>query len=247
MKPSEKISRTGLALVGAQMGLAAVATGLDLAQACGACSRGGAPHLAIAAAGVAGYGALLGVGLAGKRGLFGSGVWVALGIHGALGILLFLERRVCLPCLLSLGVAFALAGLEMRSRALTPRRAMASVSALAVTLFGLSGSLAQAQERPWAPGAVARIAVPRTGSALRALDLDVYEASHCSYCADFRDRYLPRLKEDFAGLIEVRFHDAREAGWVERTPTFLLGGRLLFEGLPLRYEDLAETVMESLR
>jgi hypothetical protein len=236
------IPGTQIALVGVQLGLAAMAAALDLAEACQACVRGGSLHLAIALGGVIGYGGLLALGLGKKQALFTLGVFAAAGIHGALGAELLLERKACPPCVAALGVAIALGVRELRSRGACLSSALGTLSGAAATLLALGPSLAWAADRPAPSGTVAPIVVPRPASRSRTLHLDVYEAAHCSYCADFRAEYLPRLEREFQGGLEVRFQDAAQFGWVQRTPTFVLEGRLLFEGLPWRYEDLAEEI-----
>lgn len=241
--PSGRIPRTLLALVGTEIALAVLALVLGLLGACGACSRGGGLHLGIALSGVIGYGALLVLGLGNSPALFGRGVLLATGIHGALGVALALERRYCLPCIGSFAVAMVLAGLTVRTLGLTAGALLrtAAPAALATLAFLAPGLVQAGERRELRREAVAR-ATPAGEPRTTPARLDVYEAAHCSYCRDFRSDYLPRLEADFRGRLEIRFLDASQAAWVERTPTFVLGGRLLFEGLPYRYDDLAGAI-----
>jgi hypothetical protein len=242
-RPTARIPRTHIALAGLQLALALLATALDLARSCGACSRGGGVRLSISALGAIGYGALAVFGLRNSWTPFYRGVFAAAGVHGALGLIMALEQRSCLPCLTSLAVAMILAGHAawtacLPSVILVRTTAPATIATLALLLPGL----AQPPTREEAAGQAFQIASPSKPASVRVAQLDVYEAAHCSYCTSFRSDYLPRLEADFQGRLEVRFHDTSRFAWIERTPTFILDGKPLFEGLPYRYEDLAEAI-----
>ena len=242
-RSSGRIPRLALALAGTQLALSAIALGLGVVGACGACSRGGGLHAAIALAGVIGYGALLLSGVRNSRALFTRGVFAAAGIHGALGVVLALEKRFCAPCVGAFAVAMVLAGLTAwtSERSFSSLLGTAAPAALATFTF-LVPDLVRAEERTKLRRETFTMAIPAKEEPRATARLDVYEAAHCSYCQGFRSDYLPRLEADFQGRLEIRFHDASGIAWVERTPTFVLGGRLLFEGLPYRYQDLAEAI-----
>jgi hypothetical protein len=239
-----RIPRLQVGLVLLQLGFALLAAGLDLARACGACSTDGSFHLIVAVAGVLGYAALLGVTRTRRTSLFTTGVFVATGVHAALGSVLVAQGTLCLPCIASLAVAAVLTVLVVRHQSVASSQTFLPATALSgaatVLLFvTLSGPAhAQSAELP-----VRRQTVPQPGIGRTAEStLDVYEAVHCPYCRDFRTDYLPLLESDYQGRLAVRFHEAWAAGWVKRTPTFVLDGKLLFEGLPYHYQDLAAAV-----
>jgi hypothetical protein len=244
---SDRIPGAQMALVGIQLGLALLALAVDLLHSCGACGRGGILHLGVALLGAVGYGALLGFAFLGRTLSFYRGVFAAVGIHAALGLVLLLEKSLCLPCLCSLGVATLLAVLA----ALGPNvgcRYLLSIAApmAAITLMLSLPNLHWAAGGPEGSPAIARAAREPRPTSAGVPSLDVYEAPHCAYCNSFRSDYLPLLEADYQGRLAVRFHEASSASWVQRTPTFVLGGRLLFEGLPYRYQDLADAVDSEL-
>ncbi len=248
MNTGTKTPIAQLLLVGVQLALALLAVGLDLAEACQACSTRGNLHLGIALLGAAGYAALLWYALSGRTALFSLGVFAAAGIHATLGAVLVQEGRACIPCILSFVGAAALAVLVVRplnrsARYFLPVLGMSAALSFALYAF-LSGP-----SRSEAGDSVRREPValsPRSPESLGTTSLDVYEAVHCSYCRSFREEYVPLLESEYKGRLAIQFHEASSAAWVLRTPTFVLGGKLLFEGLPYRYQDLAAAVNTEL-
>jgi len=244
MNHRTKTPMAQLLLVGSQLALALLAVGLDLAQACQACSAHGPLHLSIAFLGAVGYAALLWCALSGRAALFSVGVFAAAGIHAALGAVLIREGRACVPCILSFVGAAALAFLVIRPLNRAARYVLPVLGLSAALSFALYSFLS-GPTRSEAGDSVRREPValsPRSPKSAGTTSLDVYEAAHCSYCRSFRDDYFPLLKSEYRGRLTIRFHEASSAGWVERTPTFVLGGKLLFEGLPYRYQDLTAAV-----
>jgi hypothetical protein len=246
-RKGETIPGAQMALAAIQLGLALFAAAVDILHSCGACSQSGGLHLGVALLGAMGYGALLASALLGKRLLFYRGVFAAAGIHAALGIVLLLEKRLCVPCFLSLGAAIALAILAAWSPNVGSRYLLsvaAPIAAVTVALF--LPNLLWSARGPEAFLGSSRTAGESRPPSTGATSLDVYEESHCGYCQSFRSDYLPLLEAGYPGRLAVRFHDASSAAWVQRTPTFVLGGKLLFEGLPYRYQDLADAVDSEL-
>jgi hypothetical protein len=239
-----RIPRLQAGLVLLQLCFALLAAGLDLAQACGACSTDGSFHLIVAVAGVLGYAALLGMTRMRRTSLFTTGVFVATGVHAALGSVLIAQGTLCPPCIASLAVAAVLTVLVVRhqsvarSRTLLPAIALSGAATVLLFVMLPGPAHAQSAELPTRRQMVTQLRTEGTTEST----LDVYEAVHCPYCQDFRTDYLPLLEADYQGRLAIRFHDARAAGWVKRTPTFVLDGWLLFEGLPYRYQDLAAAV-----
>lgn len=238
---SSRVAAASLALAGVQLLLAIAALYLDLSEACGGCRVGGELRPWIAGAGVLGYAALLVLGAIGRREAFYQGSFVALGVHVALGTAMAVAGSICWICAAAALVGLALGALALRARPAAAPYATAGAAVLTL-LVALPGAIA-AQER-----SVHRERVTKaSNSSLGPTVLEVFEAERCSYCQDFRKHYLPRLRADFGASVEVRFQDAKSARWVERTPTFLLDGVPVFEGLPNRYEDLREVLDVSRR
>ncbi len=48
-------------------------------------------------------------------------------------------------------------------------------------------------------------------------------------------------------ICRILHHDASAVMWLERTPSILICGELALEGMPGRYEDLAQAVGLSLK
>lgn len=240
---SPRIPRAHLGLATLQAGIALLALGLDVAEACGSCSRGGRLHLQIAAVGAAAYTLLLVLGLRNAWTAFYLGVYAAAGVHTALGVVMVLGGTLCPPCLAGLVVSLVLAILAIRKGgtpiALAP---YAILPAFALVLGALLPKAAEASrhdaERARRVEELRAAAAPR-GPGLR---IDVFEMDHCPYCVEFRQRFLPRLRSDFGETLEVAFHDALRTSWVRRTPTLVLADGPVYEGLPHRYEDLREAV-----
>lgn len=227
-----KIPRIHLALVALQGGLALASLVLDLAGGCGACRKSGGPRLAIAFAGCAAYLVLFLAGWRGWRRPFYSGVFLAAGVHTALGAVLVLRRAPCVPCIASAIVSLVLAGHALMGRAVPAGTArLAWPAAFVLTLVALAPGLAAAP----VPEKVAR--APRPG-----IRLDVYELARCPYCREFRERFHPRIAEEYGDRVEVAFHDAALVPWVERAPTLVIDGGAVFDGLPLRYEHLRDAL-----
>lgn len=240
-----------LVLAGVLALLALLALGLDLAGACGSCARGTDFHALIAAMGSVGYLALLGFGLWGRSYLFHRGVFAAGGIH--LALLLWMAQRgsFCALCVTTAAVAFVLVGVCLRA-AEAPTAFLGRVFVPASLAAGALAAWAQAAEESRLLEKSRALLGAKAGPPLhdplseKKASLVVYEIDHCGYCRDFRSFYLPRLRKEFGSRLEVRFLAAESTSWVNRTPTFVLEGKLAFEGLPLRYEDLRVAVARSL-
>lgn len=233
-----------LALVAVQACLAGAALALDLAGSCGSCRVGGSLRAWVAGAGLSAYAILFALGWSRKTQLFQTGIAAAAGVHAALGLVMTLAAEFCPICAASavLGLALGLAAAA---------RAEASAGALLwpglpTFLLVLAALLPSEMAREGRTEARARMAAeaPARGDAVL---LDVYEMDHCPYCIEFRQAFLPRLVRDFGSEVQVRFHDAAAARWVERTPTFVVDGNPAFEGLPHRYEDLERVIRGAAR
>lgn len=238
---SEGIPRPVLVLTRIQAILAAAALAVDLADSCGSCRVGGGVRLWVAGAGVLGYGTLLVLGcLERGRILYYAGLFAAVGVHTALGLVMLLEGQLCPICAASALVSFGLgAWCVLRADVPISRVAWTSLPTFATALALVLPHAAVERD----PDVIGH-RDPDGGSVFR-LQLDVYELAHCSYCEKFRESYLPRLKRAFGEALEVRFHDASRVRGIQRTPTFILDGRPLFEGLPYRYEDLEHAIRET--
>ena len=247
-----RIRRTHVALAALQLVLALFALRIDLSALCGACEATTSLHFTIAAAGAAAYAALLGAGLLGAKRTFYKGVFIACGIHLALGIWLVRTESFCPPCIASAAVAVLLAGLSFVFPVVERRLAWrAFVSAFVLGLIGTTVLQGMEEDRKAeASRAIQEIHVRKTvresSRSSTALRITVFEMAHCGYCRDFRDSYFPRLKRDFGRDVDVSFQPARTAAWVRRTPTIVIENGPVFEGLPLRYEDLHRAVVEGL-
>ncbi len=243
--PRRVVPRDLVALAGLELGLALLSLGLDLARACGSCELGGGLRLLVAGAGVVGYLGLLLLGLRNAWAPFFVGAFAATGIHAALALLMILSGKFCLPCGAAAVVAIAL-GLRAAyvDRSRFTMAAAVTIPAAILTLGALFPSIAAAKDRAALRKDLHRTIRPPHSSLAdgATVRLDVYEADHCPYCRDFRNLYYPRLSGDFGDSVEVRFHDAAGVRWIERTPTFLVDGVPVFEGLPHRYEDLREVL-----
>jgi len=249
-----------MALAGVQFGLALLAITLDLLRACGACEVSGTRiHLWIAVAGAAGYLGLVLLGWTGRKSFFYFGVFTAAGVHTVLAMWMISAPMLCIPCIASALVAIALPVSALASRAAT----VALVERAYVPSLLVAGSIGFALLL-WQGGRKAErdrnlallTAGPSTGGLVKAADAEdresealsivVVEMADCPYCTEFRQEYLPRLRSDFGHRIEVSFVDVREVPGVERTPTIAIENGPVYEGLPLRYEHLHESVSEAL-
>ena len=242
-----------LGLAGLQCGLALVALVLDLVEGCGACARITDTHTLIAAAGVVAYLALLILGLAGRMTAFTRGIYVALGIHAALMLWMFLGEGLCGLCVVSAVVALIftfLAADERRSLFLE----MVCVTGGFILGMGIA-SVAVSQEaerkteeartieklhqdRPFAPDLESKSAPIR---------ITVFEMEACGFCQEFRDFFSPRIERDFGSRVEISYRAARETTWVRWTPTIVVEGQDPIQGLPRSYGDLSLAIQKSLR
>jgi len=241
-----RISRWILALVFAQALLSAGILGLGLVDSCGSCSKSTNLHPWIAGTGLVGYLVLLFLGWTGARRAFAVGVSGAAGIHAALVLWMFEKSSFCPPCLLGAAIAAILTVLCLRTRIGTlthvERVSFPALLLAAGAAFGLS-AFEDSQKAVRKPAVVSERPAPRVGEPIEVI---VYEMDHCPYCRDFRDFYWPRLERDFGERIAIRFLPADSAAWVRRSPTIAIEGGSVFEGLPLRYDDLRKAVAESL-
>jgi hypothetical protein len=248
-----RVPRLHVGLAGLQFALALLALGLGLTRACGSCSRGGDVHLMVAGVGSAAYLALVFLGVQGHARLFSTGVFLAGGVHMALGISMVLGAIFCPTCAASLGVALLLMVLVQKSLPEDLRLlGRAFLPALLVTGAGMLGPWAKEESRGVERSRVTRVRSAEPPALTRAASLGpvhvtVYEKTDCGYCRDFREFYSPRLEQDFGPAVEITFLPAERASWVERTPTIAIEGGNVFEGLPRTYEDLHDAVAQTRR
>lgn len=249
-RPEGSIPRLHRVLAGLQMVLAITSVVLDLSGACGACEKSGGPRLEIALGGSAAYLGLFLLGWWEWRKAFYTGVFLAAGVHTALGAILILNRAACVPCLLSAVVAIAFAAHALLGGPVPVKRAkVAWPAAFLVTLAVLAPGLASARAHHHEEDRREAMRAPR-GEADRAsrpgIRLEVYEMARCPYCREFRETFLPRLAREFGDRVEVSFHDAARVPWIERAPTLVIEGGPVFDGLPLRYEHLRDALGEAI-
>ncbi len=238
-----------LALLG--LILAAVALVAESVGGCRACGPGDGTRLAIAIGGTAGYLGLAAVGLGGFGAAFHAGVIAAAAVHTALATWMATVGTLCPLCVAIALAAFGNAALGL---ALGHTPAMLLERIYVPTLLVTSGLVFVAIAKDGTAlaerHAAAQVALsephrgrPATGATIRVL---VYENDHCGHCRDFRDAYAPQLAKEFESRVAVEYRDAATAPWVRRTPTIAVEGGPVFEGLPIRYEDLRGAVEAAL-
>lgn len=243
----------GLALLG-QAVLAAAALGADLLKLCGSCGAGDAFHASVAAIGLGGYVVLLLLLRVRAWTLVYSGVFAAAGVHLSLAALMIAARSFCPICAAAAAVAVvAPAALLVHDRGAVRWITRTLVPAFLVfgfaawTVTGWREARAEAERAEARDAARALLADARSTEAFPRVPsavLHVFESEHCPYCREFRGGFAPRLAKDFPRL-EIVYHPASGVPWVRRTPTFVLGGEVAFEGLPVDYRDLSEVVSRA--
>lgn len=216
---------------------------------CGTCTVRQGPWKLVAPVGTFGYGVLTAMGLWGPYRLFPIGSALAAAVHTVLVAAMAVGSWFCPICIAAATLALGLF-LVMLVRSASRLKIVACVYVPAVLLA--SGPTAWALSRDEAVKgereAFARaIRDSRSGANLDAvLTIQVFEQDHCSYCRDFREMYLPRLDRDFAGRVRVRFLQATTTTWVRRTPTIVVEGGPVYEGLPENYSELRDAVERAL-
>lgn len=231
-----------LAISAALFVISAGTTALERLAPCAACATHQGPWASVAPLGAAGYAALTAIGVLGRPRLFATGTAVAAGIHTALILAMLARGRFCTPCALAAAMAGALFATTL-ARSRTPGRMFAFAYLPAVLLASGPVAWALAREQASAREREHFVRAPRAGS---SLSIAVFEQDHCGYCRDFRDLYLPRLEREFGSRIRVDFHAAASTAWVRRTPTIVIEGGPVYEGLPPHYLELRRAVEEAL-
>jgi protein-disulfide isomerase len=236
----------GLVVVGLLLSAASLAS--EFLGFCGSCGAGEAHRAAIAAAGSVGYAALIFARCTGLDACFHSGTVAAAAVHTALLVWMLIVGPVCALCLIAAIAAIGNAVVGHASGAVvSPLLERVYVPVLLVA-SGVSFAIIArdgSDEARRANMARRETASSISGAARTAdapLRIVIYENAHCGYCQEFRDRYAPSLDADFGSRVKVEYRDSSSSSWVRRTPTIAIEGGALFEGLPVRYEDLQAAV-----
>lgn len=244
----------GAILLG-QAALAAAALGTDLLRLCGSCGAGFGIHAGIAGIGLLGYLSLL-VLLRLKAWMpVYAGVFAAAGVHLALGALMIAQGSFCPICALSAILSLAGPSVLLRLDREAVRWTLWSTAPACIlsglvtwTAFGTldaRAEAARAQAREAARLLLEGGPEARQAPSPQVPELHVFQHEHCPYCREFREDVAPRLRREFPHL-EIVYHPADGVPWVRRTPTFVLGGEVLFEGLPVDSRDLARSISRAL-
>jgi len=242
---SGRPSQLALALSVALFAMSVGAMAVQRLALCGACALSHGPWAIVAPLGAASYGVLFFVGLLGRKGLFSVGTALAAGTHTALVGAMLARGQLCLLCV----IAAALAGglfLVTLLRAASRTRMIACAYLPAVLLVSGPTAWALAQERAVESDRDAFVRAIQRHDLQDRLTIQVFEQDHCGYCRDLRDFYLPRLEREFSNRIEVRFLQATDTVWVRRTPTIVVEGGTIYEGLPESYIVLRSAVNAAL-
>lgn len=241
-----KLDGVALALSLTLFAVSLAAFALQLLAVCGACTMRQGPWMLVAPLGVIGYGVLTTLGGLGRHRLFRIGAAVAAGVHTVLLAAMLAGERMCALCVVAATLAAALF-FAVLVRSTSRLRMIAGAYLPAVVLASGSAAWALAQDRDAERRREAFVRRIRDIQAREGLTLQVFEQDHCGYCRDFREFYLPRLERDFRHELRVRFLAADASGWVRRTPTLVVEGGPIFEGLPRDYQELRSAVEEALR
>lgn len=241
-----------------QLAVAIAVFAVEVLDICVGCETGGLRlRLVIALVGVVGYGLIALAANFGRVGILYAGLAIAAGVHVALVGWMVAEGELCLTCSAAAAGLVVLVIVALVWRSLPWRAVFRLVhvafvpAALLAGIFAWGAARADADRKSERDIQIARgyVFSPRPAMAsgdAPPLRIAVYESEHCPYCLEFREDYLPRLNREFKGQVEVRFLEARSASWVRRTPTILVEGGPVWEGLPVRYSDLRDVVAEEL-
>lgn len=242
-----RLPRVSLALAGALLVASVVALAIQETGACGGCQVRDGAWKFVAPAGIAGYAVLLVFGFLSPQHLFPIGAAIAAAVHTVLVVAMLVLGKVCFICVSAAALALALfVILLIRSNARVKIVACVYVPAVLVASGPTAWALAQEETRENERQAFIQ-AVHGSGSSRdAALTIQVFEQDHCSYCRDFRELYLPRLERDFGGRVHVRFLPATATRWVQRTPTIVIEGGPVYEGLPETYSELRVAVERAM-
>jgi hypothetical protein len=245
MSPSDRPPRLALALSIALLLVSIGAVALQHLGLCGACPIGRGPWTFVAPLGVLGYGVLTAVGCFGPRSLFPGGAAVAAGVHTVLVVAMLTGGQVCPLCVVAATLAVGLF-LVMLGRSTSRAKMVACVYLPAVILASVPAAWALAHERTAESAREDFVRTLRGPGVQDRLTIQVFEQDHCGYCRDFREFYLPRLEREFSNRVQVRFLPATATTWVRRTPTIVIEGGSLYEGLPENYLALRLAVEHAL-
>ena len=247
-KPSlKRPSIVALALSASLLVTSIAAFVLQQFPVCSGCSVTQGLSAWIAPAGALGYAILTILGWLGAQRVFTIGTGVAAGVHSVLLAAMITRGGICLLCVIAAALAILLFILTLaRSNSRVKHVAFAYVP----TVLAASGAVIwaaereQALEREWQ--VALRIARQDPGDGAGGLTIQVFEQDHCGYCRDFREFYLPQLARDFKDRVLVRFLPATATSWVRRTPTIVVEGGPVYEGLPRDYSELQSAVHQAL-
>jgi len=246
---SNRPSRAAPALAAALLLTSIVAFALQETGACGSCALRQGPWSFVAPAGVIGYSALVAIGFLSPYRLFPIGSAIAASVHTVLLATMVILGRLCPVCIGAAVLALALFVVSL-VRCPFRMRLIAAVYVPAVLLASGPAAWALAHEEALE---TERQAFVRAIQESRfkpdrdsVLTIQVFEQDHCGYCRDFREMYLPRLERDFGDRMRVRFLPATATNWVRRTPTIVIEGGAVYEGLPETYSELRAAVEEAL-
>lgn len=239
---SPRIPRIAVAFSAALMILSIAAVVLQATGDCGSCAVRNGPWYLIAPLGALGYAALTVAGLLRSCRVFSTGSAMAAAMHTVLVAAMVLQERFCALCAIAAALAIAMLlivlGQEERPGTLLLRIYLpVLLVAAGPTGWALSNERALATDRQ----AFAR-AIHRTDP----VAIQVFEQDQCGYCRDFRAFYLPQLDREFRDQVRVLFLPATAASWVRRTPTIVIEGGPIFEGLPVNYAELRSAVAGAL-
>lgn len=234
-------------LLWAQLGLAGIALAQALLPFCGRCGSGSWTHALVAGAGILGYAGLLLLERKAMTPLVAVGLLGAGGVHAALGGIMLATGSLCIVCtvvaLVSLSNVVAVLVSVPGCVRWIPRALVPSFSfTWIVATLALSSAAADSRKVREAASRALEIpsqAAKETTSGRSVLS--IFEMEGCAYCRFFRSSYAPRLAREFPDL-EISYRRAEDALWVRRMPTIVLGDKVLFEGLPTDYAQLARAV-----
>jgi hypothetical protein len=237
------ISRLHLAAAGLQLFLSALALALSISDACGSCGGAAPERVAVAALGCVAYASLFVLGRAGRRRAFVAGIFAAALVHVSLAGIMIGSRSICPVCAAAAVVAVSWAAHAGWGQ--LRRRVLAALTAAGLALLGLN---AWATQRDVLGTAFARIDTVQEFSRRSPeapLELTVYENPSCGHCQEFRRVHAPRLLQEFEGKIHLEYRPAEAAHWVRRTPTIVIEGGAVLEGLG-DFGTLSERVRDAL-
>ena len=237
--------RLAIALSAALLVVSIGAALLQHLDACGACATHQGPWALVAPLGGVGYAVLTAVGCLGWFRLFRLGAATAAAVHTALVAAMLARGQFCLVCGVAAGIASGLF-LVTLVRSTSRVKFVAGVYLPLLILASGPTAWALARERAAEHGRQDFIRAIQGPTRQDRLTIQVFEQDHCGYCRDFREFHLPKLEREFHDQIHVRFHAATATGWVRRTPTIVVEGGPVYEGLPENYQELRSAVEQAL-